>query len=32
MKAAGGMAEHDDYIMPNSLNELKKKGFDSLGS
>ena len=32
MKKVGGMAEHEDYIMPNSLNELKKKGFDSLGS
>jgi hypothetical protein len=32
MKAAGRMAEHDDYIMPNSFDELKKKAFDSLGS
>jgi hypothetical protein len=27
MKEAGGMAEHDDHIMANSLNELKKKAY-----
>ena len=32
MKEAGGMAEHDDHIMTNSLDELKKKAFDSFGS
>jgi hypothetical protein len=25
MKEAGGMAEHDDHIITNSLNEWKKK-------
>ena len=27
MKAEGGMAEHDDHIITNSLNELKKKAY-----
>jgi hypothetical protein len=27
MKEAGGMAEHDVHIIPNSLDELKKKAY-----
>jgi hypothetical protein len=27
MKAAALMAEYDDHIMPNSLNELKNKAY-----